>query len=570
MERDGLARIGLLDIDGALVRTPSLAFVESERVHAPEGALRLSRPLSSRKGDIRVSASSFSPDHSSADDRAHLRPGYRGSPYAGEPIKSDFAVLNNVAESLLDSEKFVASVAELKGGADLLRPTFCPVIGMPHRLAFLVYCGFDVLDSIPLVMSAENDIYLTSTGPLAYHKIEELPCSCPACSSGRRGKAQLLQHNEFTATNELRLIRHSISEGNLRELVEARVRSEPWLVQNLRLLDFHHYDLEEAHAPITGARFHAGSKESLSRPDVVRWRKRLEQRYKRPQSARILLLIPCSARKPYSLSQSHMRFRQAIWNSGRASSVHEVIVTSPLGLVPRELELFYPAKDYDIPVTGHWDRDEKMLIEEMVAWLLRTQKYDMVISHLGDESETVNAVLTDFTDTSKGNPGSHMSLERLEDALRQLPGTDTTARGGRDLEDMTSISRFQFGDAGDELCKGATVSGRWPGLKIFKNGVQMGMLTGDRGMISLTLDGGAALAETESYCVRIEDFIPKGNLFVVGVENASDEIRVGDDVVVVHDHDLRAVGVAKMPAVEMKLARRGEAVHVRHVLPSSP
>src|SRR5512136_1950566 len=95
LERDGLARIGLLDIDGALIRTPSLAFVESEEVHAPEGALRLSRPLSSRKGDIRVSASLFSPDPTSTDDMANLRPGYRVSPYAKEQIKSDFAVLNN-------------------------------------------------------------------------------------------------------------------------------------------------------------------------------------------------------------------------------------------------------------------------------------------------------------------------------------------------------------------------------------------------------------------------------------------------------------------------------------------
>lgn len=387
MKRDGLARIGLLDIDGVPVRTPALAFVESERSHAPEGALRISHPLSSQRGDIRVAASSFSTDRSTADDRAHLQPGYRGSPYAREQAGSEFAYLPDVAPSLLDSEQFVASVAKLKGNEDLLRPAFCSVIGMPHRLAFLAYCGFDLFDSIPLVMSAENGSYLTGSGALNYDKLEELPCSCPACSSGRKSKELLLQHNNFTAINELRLIKHSISGGTLREMVEARVRSEPWLVQNLRLLDLRHYDLEEAHAPITGARFHAGSKESLSRPDVIRWQKRLEQRYGRPEGARILLLIPCSAKKPYSLSQSHMRFRQAILNSGRASVVHEVIVTSPLGLVPRELELFYPAKDYDIPVTGHWDRDEKKLVEDMVSWLVRSQEYDAVISHLGDERD---------------------------------------------------------------------------------------------------------------------------------------------------------------------------------------
>jgi predicted RNA-binding protein len=48
--------------------------------------------------------------------------------------------------------------------------------------------------------------------------------------------------------------------------------------------------------------------------------------------------------------------------------------------------------------------------------------------------------------------------------------------------------------------------------------------------------------------------------------NASKEIRIGDDVAVVHGKDVRAVGVAQMTPVEMELAERGEAVHIRHVL----
>jgi archaeosine synthase len=84
-------------------------------------------------------------------------------------------------------------------------------------------------------------------------------------------------------------------------------------------------------------------------------------------------------------------------------------------------------------------------------------------------------------------------------------------------------------------------------------------------MISLTIDGAAGLAEHGAYCVEIEDFLPKGNLFAVGVESAGKEIRVGDDVAVVHKGDVRAVGVAMMSAVEMNIAERGEAVHIRHV-----
>ena len=565
IERCGLARIGSLDIDGSKFRTPLLAFVDTVQFPAPYASPRIRMAVDRSKGDVSVARSAFSPEHSPADERAHLKPGFRGSPYAPQALQSnDFVVVDETAGALLDSSKFVDWLSKAKGGSDLLRPFYCSVMGLPHRLAFLAYCGFDVFDSIPLIMSAENGTYLTSSGQLAYDSIDELPCSCPSCTSGRRSREELLKHNCVAAQNELRLIRHQISEGTLRDLVEARIRSDPWLIQNLRLMDIERYALQELHTPVKGARFHAGAKESLSRPEVARWKTRIVERYAKPASAKILLLIPCSAKKPYSISQSHMRFRKSIWMSGKADIVHEVIVTSPLGIVPRELELFYPAQDYDIPVTGHWDRDEKSMVGEMVSWLVSTQGYDLVISHLGDEREPVNSILKEFVDTSMGIPGSRESLRRLEDELRSY-----NAKGearGRLLDDMRSLCRFQFGPAGEELCDGSRVAGRWPNLKIIRNGVQVAMLTGERGMLSLTLEGGKIMAPSGAYCVEIEDFRPRGNLFAVGVEKASREIRIGDDVVVAHTGGARAVGVAKMTPAEMELADRGEAVHIRHVV----
>jgi archaeosine synthase len=563
VDRDGLGRIGHLEIDGGEFETPVVAFLDTDKHKAPPKSLRVRAFDRASKGDLKVHASLFVGEPPSRTADGQLMTGYRGSPYADDSLKSDFAFPKAPSELMLDSNKFVEYIATMKGGPDLLRPTYCSTMGLPHRLAFLVHCGFDVFDSVPLIMAAENGTYLTTNGKLTYDKIKELPCPCPACTSGRRGRPELLEHNYTVAQNELKLIKHAISEGKLRELVEARVRADPWLVQNLRLLDIHHYALQEMHAPVKGTPFHAGSKESLQRPDVIRWRKRLEERYARPRNAKVLLLIPCSAKKPYSISQSHLRFREALLNSGRFDQVHEVIVTSPLGLVPRELELFYPAQDYDIPVTGHWDGDEKKMAEEMVSWLVSSQKYDFVISHLGDEREPVNSVLKDFVDTSGGNPGSRESLKRLEETLKDRVQEEETA--DRDTDDMRSICRFQFREAGEELCEGAHIFGRWPNLKIFKGKTQLGMLTGDRGMISLTLEGAEVIAKKDAYCVEIDDFLPKGNLFAVGIEEASPEIRIGDDVAVVCKKDVRGVGVARMCAAEMNLAERGEAVHIRHV-----
>jgi archaeosine synthase len=190
-----------------------------------------------------------------------------------------------------------------------------------------------------------------------------------------------------------------------------------------------------------------------------------------------------------------------------------------------------------------------------------------VVSHLGDEREPVNSVLKDFVDTSQGSPGSRESLLRLEETLRdQAPAAKSGGRHSRELADMRSLCRFQFGEAGEGLCDDARIAGRWPNLKILKGETQLGMLTGDRGMVSLTIDGAKVIASSGAYSVEIEDFIPKGNLFAVGIERASKEIRIGDDVAVAHGKDVRAVGVAQMTPVEMELSERGEAVRIRHSL----
>ena len=63
------------------------------------------------------------------------------------------------------------------------------------------------------------------------------------------------------------------------------------------------------------------------------------------------------------------------------------MVTAPLGLVPRELEDFWPAAHYDIPVTGDWDVDELLVIREMVSEYARRNGFELIINHSGIEIE---------------------------------------------------------------------------------------------------------------------------------------------------------------------------------------
>ncbi len=90
------------------------------------------------------------------------------------------------------------------------------------------------------------------------------------------------------------------------------------------------------------------------------------------------------------------------------------------------------------------------------------------------------------------------------------------------------------------------------------------MLTPDRGMISLTLEGGEALMGKGIGQIEIGDFELKGNLFAVGIISADESIRPGDEVIMIHNGRLEGVGVANMSGTEMSDAKRGEAVRVRH------
>src|SRR6267143_2015951 len=320
----------------------------------------------------------------------------------------------------------------------------------------------------------------------------------------------------------------------------------------------------------TGGDLQAHNDHALYRPEIVRFRRRIRERYRKPPSARILLLLPCSARKPYSASRSHRRFRDAILGSENPSVVHEVIVTSPLGLIPRELERFHPARDYDIPVTGDWSRDDAAIVIEDLSAFVATNRYDAVVAHLGAEAPIVQEAVPEAIFSTKDHPTSEDSLVALTRTLDQVAGSvRSVAKGARFAEEMSNLARFQFGETGSVLVEGATFRGRFPDVRVLRGTQQLAMHTA-RGMLSLTLAGGEVLSKKDAYWVEIEDFLPVGNIFAVGVRDAAHEIRPGDEVAVRHGSEVRAVGTARLGWREMKDLRRGEAVHVRHALERPP
>lgn len=562
-DRAGPARRGKWTTGQTKVEFPNILFRDSSLYPAPPYAeLTVSgterTELRSKEGD---ELASYQPGMTRPLDtykEAEIEPGSNAVVVRGRPsapladLKGEVVVLGNAFELRRDARAFADAVVALREAAGPDRLLYAPGLMEPSNLALLAYAGIDLFDStLPLYQSARGRLLLTE-GPMT-------------AEDGTWLAAQGAEaHNLEAAWKELQLVRHMVRVGRLRELVETRANASPWMVATLRMLDLQHYEYQEKRWPVVGPRFYANSKASLFRPDVWRFRRRIMERWRPGPHKKVLLLIPCSAKKPYFTSKSHRIFEEVLLSVPNSSAVQELIITSPLGAVPRELELFYPAAQYDIPVTGNWDREEVKMIQELVA-RAASFGFTQVISHLGSESEFVGEVV-DRVDTTQGQgTTAPEALERLREELRKAcEAVDKVPRAVDRVEFMRSQARYQFGTEGEALLDGCTVAGKYPYLKFLRGNAQLGMLTPERGMLSLTMDGGAVLMENGINTVHMGDFDLSGNLFAVGVSEADPRIRAGDEVAIVRNGELEGVGVAAMSGEEMAQSRRGEAVRVRH------
>ncbi|MDY6960137.1 MAG: DUF5591 domain-containing protein, partial [Halobacteriota archaeon] len=253
-------------------------------------------------------------------------------------------------------------------------------------------------------------------------------------------------------------------------------------------------------------------------------------------------------------------------------NLHEVIITSPLGVVPRELELVYPAAHYDIPVTGYWDREEKAWVSGRLEDYLRDNRYEEIIAHLDgayrDICEEASSRLNlKMEYTSIDGVIGRESLDNLRSKAMEFTEKNPSVVRSRD-DIMKAISDYQFGSgAGDLLITDEVkIRGKYPRFQAHVDGEVLATLIPSYGLLALGIKGGERLREMDVYQVQIDDFIPKGSILSPGVVAADPQIRVGDDVIVTGDKAF-GVGRAKMNGWEMVESTRGLAVDLRQVIP---
>ncbi|MDR2698335.1 MAG: DUF5591 domain-containing protein [Candidatus Methanoplasma sp.] len=468
------------------------------------------------------------------------------------PDDSDTVVIPNAFELRNDARKLVDSVIRIREKIGYNRLLCMFGIAEPSTMALLAYMGADVFDDSLAKAIGLKKMRLIPEGEI--------------CAEN-----DVSEENAAELKKECEKINIFTESGRLRELVDQRSASSPSSVAALRIFDDAGYRYQEECCSTVGTKFACNTTQSLRRPDIKVFREKISERYRKPEHKRILLLLPCSAKKPYHTSKTHKAFASAIHTARHDTLIHEVIVTSPLGIVPRELDIFYPANSYDIPVTGEWKCQEREMIRTMVSGIL-SQGYDKVICHLGESSELVRD-LAEIEETVVGDPTSPASLRNLDEALRKAAkGMEPADYAIERIESVRSILSFQFGrDVADALMNGSYAIGKFPYWKILrddpqnpKEKVQLGMLTPERGMISLTAEGADIVAGTGKNIVEMTDFEMKGNLFAIGVLNADPGIRPGDEAIVMLSGNVTAVGVAMMSGREMADLRRGIAVKIRH------
>ena len=575
LDRDGAARLGTLRL-AEPVRTPALL----DDVLVDSGSQwTADQPIP--EGDD---------DHLTILPHRSLPAGTRGEvrdAFATEAIEVDFpaaAVVSSESPTDLGVDAYVLSdasgfVGHGEGLKDAIVRTKDALpadtalvlsgVATPVNVATLVYAGVDGVDAKLAKVKGSQGKYLASDGEVFLEDLDELPCACAACQQPRESftREDCIDHNVAALEAELRRVRERIRAGRLRDYIEGQARHDNWLTAAVREFDSQYSYLEARTPVVRNTELAAATSDSLRRVEIQRFADRVTSRY-RNRFDNPLVLVPCSARKPYSDSQSHGQFHDVIAYRG-----HTVSMTSPIGVVPQELELTYPAQHYDSVVTGRWSEDEKEFVAAVLRRYLDRNDYSRVIAHVPEHGyrdivERVDAdAELDFEYTVEGHPTSTDSLGNLAAALE---GELKYGKREREHNTVKAIADYQFGpDAGEALFGDIEIktTGRYPKLQVRDGeGEQLATMVPQYGMVAMTLAGADRWVDSDAptKLVEIDGFVPHGSVLAPGVVDASESIRPGDEVVI-RGPKAFGIGRAEMSGPEMVASTRGVASAVRHV-----
>ena len=573
--RDAAARIGELRLadpvttpclaDDVVTDAGSLWNAEREVPAGDESRVTILPHRGFPRGTAEEVQASFVVEHPDVDYPS----GAVVSPETADDHGADVYVVSGAPGFVGHASSFRDAVLDVRAAIPDDTALYLSGVATPSNVATLVYAGVDLVDGDRAVVRGTQGRYLTTEGDHDLADLDELPCACPACQQpiAEFDREDCATHNVNALEAELARVRGRIRQGRLRDYIEGQARHEAWTTAAFREFDQQWRYIEERTPIERDSLLLAASEDTLRRVEIQRFAERVTSRYTPRLDDYPLLLVPCSARKPYSDSQSHRQFQDAASYRG-----HVVSMTSPIGVVPTELELTYPAQHYDSVVTGRWTENELDFVTSVLERYLDRTDYPRIVAHVPTDGyreivERATAgrdIPVEYTVVD--HPTTDESLGELNAALQ---GEEQIWVQEREAATLRAVADYQFGDgAGDVLFSedDFTLQGRYPKLQALDgDGEQLAALVPQYGTLSLSLAGARAwdASTVPTKRVEIDSFVPRGNVLAPGVLKADASIRPGDEVVV-EGPEAFAVGRATVHGSAMADATRGVVVDVRH------
>ena len=349
-------------------------------------------------------------------------------PFQVHALGSPTEVMENYRYDFL-----VDMIATAKMNLPIERPLHLFGAGHPAMFALAVALGCDLFDSAAYALYARDGRYMTENGTWRLSELDYLPCQCTKCAGASpeavREMTQnerelfLAEHNLYVSIAEIKRIKQAIRDGRLWEHVEIRAHAHPELFTALKTLKKYKDFIEEYSPTIKKSGIFFFDSIGLVRPEVVRFRNRLVQRYSPPADALILLFSPQTRKKPFHKAHEISRIQHGLQHldKGLSDKVHICFYAAPFGAIPMELDEVYPLSQHEASLP--LDRETRDYVADQVTDYIKRTQYSIVVL-LDNKSQWIDGVKESCRKTcrKKGIIFKCMDIEteRSKDILTRL------------------------------------------------------------------------------------------------------------------------------------------------------